>query len=250
MFVAEGRESELDQVIAGIGLAVAGQPEVMLVRGSAGMGKTWLVHEACRRAAIEWERLAVIWGQCTSIRGPQTPYQPFDEAIHRLLPAGAWQAGSPAGHLRDQPQAAAGPTRVGRRSRLPMMTGIPIIRGESPGSSRRSRCTQKARSWWCSTTSTGQTMPAWRPFSVSCGRSRVGICRWRSSAPIGRPCRGEPVDATGERPIATVAREIVRRYPAATIDLASATDPERSAAFVDAMLVQRGVRLQPADRRH
>ena len=78
-----GRAEELARMLDALDAARAGQRRVVLVEGEAGIGKTRLVAEALRAAAVD-PRL-VLRGRCDD--EVPIPYQPFTEAIDRYVVA-------------------------------------------------------------------------------------------------------------------------------------------------------------------
>jgi DNA-binding SARP family transcriptional activator len=77
-----GRHAERRALMACYALAAAGQPQVVVVRGEAGIGKTRLAHEFLARAAAQGAE--VLEGRTfESSRG--LPYQPLLEAIRPRL---------------------------------------------------------------------------------------------------------------------------------------------------------------------
>jgi DNA-binding SARP family transcriptional activator len=75
VFVA--RESELDRLRAGLGLACEGQGRVLFVSGEAGSGKTALMAEFAQRAMETHRDLVVASGECSAYSGFGDPYLPF-----------------------------------------------------------------------------------------------------------------------------------------------------------------------------
>jgi len=79
-----GRDDHLARLVGLVPQAGAGEPRIVLVAGEPGIGKTRLLAEACRAAH---ERGAwVLYGRCDE--EPLAPYQPFVEALGRLVRAG------------------------------------------------------------------------------------------------------------------------------------------------------------------
>jgi DNA-binding SARP family transcriptional activator/predicted ATPase len=76
-FVA--RESELDRLRAGLGLACDGQGRALFISGEAGSGKTALMAEFAHRAMETHRDLVVASGECTAYSGFGDPYLPFRE---------------------------------------------------------------------------------------------------------------------------------------------------------------------------
>lgn len=81
-FIAAGRQAQLDRLQAFFAESVAGNPQVVLVAGDAGIGKTALVQELCRQAQRINAKVVVAYGQCASEHGD--PYLPFVEILGLL----------------------------------------------------------------------------------------------------------------------------------------------------------------------
>ncbi len=81
-FIAAGREPQLERLQAFFAKALLGSPQVVLLTGEAGVGKTKLVHEFCRQAQEVSDRLVVAWGECATEHS--RPYQPFVEILSLL----------------------------------------------------------------------------------------------------------------------------------------------------------------------
>jgi tetratricopeptide (TPR) repeat protein len=122
-----GRERSLATLIDAWQAARAGRPRVVLVEGDAGIGKSRLLAEFCRRAYADGA--TVLQGR--SSEDLLAPYQPFVEALRHYLAAGA-------GPAREDPLGAR---RALLAQRLPELGGRshrsdgPSSRGES-GSER------------------------------------------------------------------------------------------------------------------
>ena len=63
-----GREAEIQALGAALGRVAAGRPEIVLVEGEAGIGKTRLLAHALRGLDGETEELGV-WGRVTVAAG-------------------------------------------------------------------------------------------------------------------------------------------------------------------------------------
>jgi DNA-binding CsgD family transcriptional regulator/tetratricopeptide (TPR) repeat protein len=77
-----GRDGELARVEHALGLAAAGEPVLVMVRGEAGIGKSRLVREAIRRADASGS--PILHGACLDLGGDGLPYLPIVEALRRL----------------------------------------------------------------------------------------------------------------------------------------------------------------------
>jgi tetratricopeptide (TPR) repeat protein len=77
-----GRTSELHIVDAAIQVAAAGSPSIVLLAGEAGVGKTWLLQEASRRA--DALNVRVLTGHCLELSGGGLPYGPVVEVGRTL----------------------------------------------------------------------------------------------------------------------------------------------------------------------
>src|SRR5918996_5329231 len=95
-----GRAAELAALEAALAAAAEGRPEVVLVGGEAGVGKTRLVAELADRAAA-WGTLVATAG-CVELTAGTAPYLAFTEALRdlgRAVGPRAWErmrAGAPA----------------------------------------------------------------------------------------------------------------------------------------------------------
>jgi tetratricopeptide (TPR) repeat protein len=77
-----GRTSELQLVDAAVQAAAGGAPGIVLLAGEAGVGKTWLLQEASRRAVARGVR--VLTGHCLELSGGGLPYGPVIEVGRTL----------------------------------------------------------------------------------------------------------------------------------------------------------------------
>jgi DNA-binding CsgD family transcriptional regulator/tetratricopeptide (TPR) repeat protein len=80
--VIVGRDVELDRIDDAFTQAAAGRPQLILVFGEAGIGKTWLAKEAISRARSAGGH--VLAGSCLDIGGGALPYVPVAEALRGL----------------------------------------------------------------------------------------------------------------------------------------------------------------------
>jgi adenylate cyclase len=83
-FVLSGRESHYDRLRAALESALDGAPQILLLSGAAGSGKTTLIREFCQRAQQTEPELLVVYTQCNSQSGAGDPYLPFKEALALL----------------------------------------------------------------------------------------------------------------------------------------------------------------------
>lgn len=83
-FVLAGRETQLEQLHQGLIASLSGRPQVALITGEAGDGKTTLVREFCRQAQEAHNGLIVTYSECGSQGGVGDLYQPFKEVIGLL----------------------------------------------------------------------------------------------------------------------------------------------------------------------
>ena len=91
-----GQESELARLDDFLGLALAGEGQVVFVIGEAGSGKTSMVQEFARRALMRHVDLLVAGGNCNAYTGLGDPYLPFREILGVLTGdlEALWLAGS------------------------------------------------------------------------------------------------------------------------------------------------------------
>jgi DNA-binding CsgD family transcriptional regulator/tetratricopeptide (TPR) repeat protein len=80
--VIVGRDVELGRIDDAFAQAAAGRPQLILVFGEAGIGKTWLAKEATARARSAGGH--VLAGSCLDIGGGALPYVPVAEALRGL----------------------------------------------------------------------------------------------------------------------------------------------------------------------
>lgn len=84
-FIDKGRETELTALLRKLNLALHGQPQIALVVGDAGIGKTSIIREVCRRAQKADPELVVGWGECSAQDGRGEPYLPFKQILSALI---------------------------------------------------------------------------------------------------------------------------------------------------------------------
>jgi tetratricopeptide (TPR) repeat protein len=80
-----GREAELAWLDERFAAAVAGSGSVVFVTGERGVGKTALVGEFVRRVRAGTSPATFVAGRCIEAPGPGEPFQPFLDALGRLL---------------------------------------------------------------------------------------------------------------------------------------------------------------------
>ena len=78
-----GRDPELQRLDRHLGLALAGQRQIVFVSGDAGIGKTTLVEEFRERVASRGV-FGIARGQCVEQNGPGEAFMPVLEALERL----------------------------------------------------------------------------------------------------------------------------------------------------------------------
>ena len=90
------RERELSRLEGFLEEALAGHGKVVFVTGSAGRGKTSLIHEFVRRAQTIHTDLLVAGGNCNAYAGRGEPYLPFRDVMNMLTGAveAKWLAGA------------------------------------------------------------------------------------------------------------------------------------------------------------
>lgn len=81
-FVA--RERELSRLQDALDAARDGRGQMLFVTGGAGRGKSMLMEEFARRAALADPGLLTVSGHCAAITGVADPYLPFREALAML----------------------------------------------------------------------------------------------------------------------------------------------------------------------
>ncbi len=80
-----GRQAELAWLQERFAAAVAGSGSVVFVTGERGVGKTALVGEFLRRVHAEASPTTLAAGRCREAAGPGEAFQPFYDALGRLL---------------------------------------------------------------------------------------------------------------------------------------------------------------------
>ena len=81
-----GRDRELREIEAVRERAASGQPQVVVVRGEAGIGKSRLVDEVAGRARVAGDR--VLHGTCLDLDGDGVPYLPIVSALRGVVRPG------------------------------------------------------------------------------------------------------------------------------------------------------------------
>ena len=76
-----GRTAELAAALDCFTQAASADPQVLLVTGAAGIGKTRLVQEVCTRISAQAEGVAVRVGESAPLAGATLPYGPFVAAL-------------------------------------------------------------------------------------------------------------------------------------------------------------------------
>ncbi|TVR34567.1 MAG: helix-turn-helix transcriptional regulator, partial [Nitriliruptor sp.] len=80
-----GRERESEQLAAVITAAAAGTPQVVLVGGEAGIGKSRMLDEVARNARDHGMRTVVGW--CVEVGGGALPFAPFTQVLRGIATA-------------------------------------------------------------------------------------------------------------------------------------------------------------------
>ena len=86
-----GRSGELGALAEQMRRALDGRATTLLVSGEAGVGKTALVREACRRVAADAD---VLWARCLPLSSLSVPFLPLTSALRDW--ADARKVGTPA----------------------------------------------------------------------------------------------------------------------------------------------------------
>lgn len=87
-FVYMGREQQWASLHEAWDIAKSGQPQIRLIEGTAGLGKTRLVDEFCRRLVVESEDFLLASGECSSGTANVEPYLPWRRAVSFALQSG------------------------------------------------------------------------------------------------------------------------------------------------------------------
>ncbi len=83
--ITVGRDRELARIDAARAAAAAGRPQIVIVRGEAGIGKTRLVLDAIGRARDDGS--SILHGACLDLGGEGLPYLPLVEALRNFVRA-------------------------------------------------------------------------------------------------------------------------------------------------------------------
>jgi len=81
--ITVGRDVELGRIEDALTRAAGGQPQIVIVRGEAGIGKTRLVGEAVERARAAGS--PILHGGCLDLEGEGLPYLPLVEALRSFV---------------------------------------------------------------------------------------------------------------------------------------------------------------------
>jgi DNA-binding CsgD family transcriptional regulator len=111
-----GRSAELARLTGAVERARTGRPGAVLLAGEAGVGKTRLLTELCRRARAEGA--TVLIGHCVDLGAVGLPYLPFAEALRELAQL-AGDTGPVAESLRSRPALDRLITRSDRPAVVP-----------------------------------------------------------------------------------------------------------------------------------
>ena len=76
-----GRVAERKALLAAYARVVAGRPQVLLITGAAGIGKTRLVEELCAQAKSAAGGAQVLLGESAPLAGAALAYGPFVAAL-------------------------------------------------------------------------------------------------------------------------------------------------------------------------
>jgi len=90
-FITTGRQAQLERLRARLNNSLAGDPQVALVTGDTGIGKTALVREFCSQAQRANDKIVVAFGQCGSEHADA--YLPFIEIVGLLTGDAGGQLG-------------------------------------------------------------------------------------------------------------------------------------------------------------
>src|SRR5215470_13047175 len=80
-----GRQPELARLDECLRLAAEGARQLVFITGEAGIGKTTLVEEFLRSAAVRDPGTRILHGQCIQQHGQREPYMPVLDALERVL---------------------------------------------------------------------------------------------------------------------------------------------------------------------
>jgi DNA-binding CsgD family transcriptional regulator/tetratricopeptide (TPR) repeat protein len=113
-----GRAAELDQLLSAYEACALGAPQVILLGGEAGVGKSRLLREFRSRVRDGW----VLIGGCVELGAGELPFAPFIAALRHLPEAAEWPA------ARD----ALGPTLNALVRLVPSLQDRPVLIPEQP----------------------------------------------------------------------------------------------------------------------
>lgn len=88
-FVTTGREQQWAALQDAWAMAQTGLPQIRLIEGTAGMGKTRLVEEFCRQMVEDPMDIILAQGECSSGTATVEPYLPWRRAFSDALRTGA-----------------------------------------------------------------------------------------------------------------------------------------------------------------
>lgn len=87
-FVLKGRETQWAALQNAWTIAQTGQPQILLIEGTAGLGKTRLIDEFCRRLVEDPKDALLAVGECSSGTATVEPYLPWRRAFSYALREG------------------------------------------------------------------------------------------------------------------------------------------------------------------
>ena len=82
-FIEAGREDSLIKFKQKLSDTLSGNPNLLLIKGEAGIGKSTIVREFCNLSQYSNAKIIISWGQCLSQYSD--PYLPFKEILALLL---------------------------------------------------------------------------------------------------------------------------------------------------------------------
>ena len=160
--VIVGRDVELRRIADSFVQAAEGRPQLLIVLGEAGIGKTWLSREAIARARAAGSH--VLAGSCLDIAGGGLPYLPVAEALRGLA-----RAASP-----EELERILGPARDDLAAIVPELAAVAAKAGGTSTDATAAAHRTSARpgsSSASSASSTGcaRTSPGWRSSTTCSG---------------------------------------------------------------------------------
>lgn len=87
-FVCKGREAQWQALKDAWAIARTGAPQIRLIEGTAGLGKTRLVEEFCRELVEDPQDILLAAGECSSGTATVEPYLPWRRAFSSALREG------------------------------------------------------------------------------------------------------------------------------------------------------------------